>query len=95
MPKKGKHKGSKGFVFEVAAKCQAVCQADRCECGAALQRRARPRAGLARALGRPARTQPTLSRMALRRELGGLFVSLCRGRRKFISDGAPLRSQCL
>ena len=36
MPKKGKHKGSKGFVFEVAAKCQAVCQADRCECGAAL-----------------------------------------------------------
>ena len=35
-------------------------------------------------------TQPTLSRMALRRELGGLFVSLCRGRRKFISDGAPL-----
>ena len=91
MPKKGKHKGSKGFVFEVAAKCQAVCQADRCECGAALN------AGLGLARGSrapsgapPEPTQPTLSRMALRRELGGLFVSLCRGRRKFISDGAPL-----
>jgi hypothetical protein len=30
MPKKDSHKGKKGFVFEVTAKCEAMVQADRC-----------------------------------------------------------------
>ena len=30
MPKKNNHKGQKGFVFEITAKCEAMVQADRC-----------------------------------------------------------------
>ena len=58
MPKKGKHKGSKGFVFEVAAKCQAVCQADRCECGAALNAGLGLARGSRAPSGAPARPGP-------------------------------------
>ena len=71
MPKKNNHKGQKGFVFEITAKCEAMVQADRCAAAAA----ASARCHLAR--GSHYSYQPTPVAFACVRRAQSLGGSVC------------------